>query len=155
MCPRNVDFTQKGVLSVPQLFEEGENQVPRKPLKPCRYPSCPGLTKDRFCSKHIKEYNRQYNREERPGYSKRLYKTVRWQRLRKKVLLASPLCSECARQGKITPATVVDHIVPHKGNLELFWDENNLQALCKSCHDRKTAKEGRWGEKSKFILTNL
>ena len=46
-------------------------------------------------------------------------------------------------------ATVADHIIPHKGNLELFWDEGNLQALCKSCHDRKTAKEGRWGEKGR------
>ena len=55
---------------------------------------------------------------------------------------------ECEQQGRITPATVVDHIVPHKGNLELFWAESNLQALCKSCHDRKTTKEGRWGDKN-------
>jgi 5-methylcytosine-specific restriction protein A len=65
------------------------------------------------------------------------------------VLSRNPLCVECERQGRITPATVVDHIIPHKGNLELFWDEDNLQALCKPCHDRKTAKEGRWGEKGK------
>jgi 5-methylcytosine-specific restriction protein A len=26
----------------------------------------------------------------------------------------------------------------------LFWDEDNWQALCKPCHDRKTAVEGRW-----------
>ena len=49
---------------------------------------------------------------------------------------------------------MVDHIIPHKGNLELFWDEDNLQALCKPCHDRKTAKEGRWGKKAKFTLTD-
>jgi 5-methylcytosine-specific restriction protein A len=97
----------------------------------------------------MKEYNRHYNREERPEYSKRLYKTARWRRLRKRVLSRNPLCVECERQGRITPATVVDHIIPHKGNLELFWDEDNLQALCKPCHDRKTAKEGRWGEKGK------
>lgn len=54
---------------------------------------------------------------------------------------------ECERRGHITPATVVDHIIPHEGNLELFWDENNIQSLCKSCHDRKTAGEGRWGKK--------
>jgi 5-methylcytosine-specific restriction protein A len=52
-----------------------------------------------------------------------------------------PLCEECKRNGRLTPATVVDHITPHKGNRELFWDESNWQALCKSCHDRKTAKE--------------
>jgi 5-methylcytosine-specific restriction protein A len=63
------------------------------------------------------------------------------------MLSEHPLCVECERQGRITPATVVDHIVPHKGNLELFWDENNLQAICKRCHDGKTAGEGRWGKK--------
>jgi 5-methylcytosine-specific restriction protein A len=94
----------------------------------------------------MKEYNRRYNRVERPEYSKRLYKTTRWRRLRKRVLLKHPLCAECERQGQVAKATVVDDIIPHKGNPELFWDGNNLQALCKSCHDRKTAKEGRWGE---------
>jgi 5-methylcytosine-specific restriction protein A len=44
--------------------------------------------------------------------------------------------------------TVVDHIKPHKGDEELFYDINNLQPLCKCCHDRKTAKEdSRWGQK--------
>ncbi|NMB34825.1 MAG: HNH endonuclease [Firmicutes bacterium] len=70
-------------------------------------------------------------------------------RLRKRVLLKHPLCAECKRQGRVTKATVVDHIIPHKGNPELFWDENNLQALCKPCHDLKTAREGRWGERGK------
>ncbi len=39
------------------------------------------------------------------------------------------------------PATVVDHIRPHKGNQELFWDVTNWGALCKRCHDIKTVKE--------------
>ena len=38
----------------------------------------------------------------------------------------------------ITPATVVDHVIPHRGNKQLFWDEKNWQPLCKSCHDLKT-----------------
>ncbi|WP_338056068.1 HNH endonuclease signature motif containing protein [Thermanaerosceptrum fracticalcis] len=45
------------------------------------------------------------------------------------------------KQGKIVPAIVVDHIRPHKGDYELFWDESNWQPLCKQCHDRKTATE--------------
>lgn len=32
-------------------------------------------------------------------------------------------------------ATVVDHIVPHGGDLKLFWDVKNWQPLCKKCHD--------------------
>ena len=44
----------------------------------------------------------------------------------------------CASYGKITPATIVDHIVPHRGDMLLFWDQENWQALCKECHDQKT-----------------
>jgi 5-methylcytosine-specific restriction protein A len=36
---------------------------------------------------------------------------------------------------------VVDHIVPHRGREQLFWDESNWQALCKPCHDKKTGEE--------------
>ena len=52
--------------------------------------------------------------------------------------LEHPLCAECLKNSVLTPATVVDHIVPHRGDYALFWDENNWQPLCKSCHDRKT-----------------
>lgn len=38
-------------------------------------------------------------------------------------------------------ATVVDHKIPHKGDMRLFWDRNNWQAMAKVCHDRKTAQE--------------
>jgi 5-methylcytosine-specific restriction protein A len=39
------------------------------------------------------------------------------------------------------PASVVDHIVPHRGDMALFWDRSNWQAMSKLCHDRKTARE--------------
>ncbi|WP_400245601.1 HNH endonuclease [Niallia sp. JL1B1071] len=48
--------------------------------------------------------------------------------------------------GKLEKATVVDHIVPHRGDQDLFWDETNWQPLCKSCHDRKTMTEDRYQE---------
>jgi 5-methylcytosine-specific restriction protein A len=35
---------------------------------------------------------------------------------------------------------VVDHIIPHRGDQYLFWDQENWQALCKDCHDRKTGR---------------
>lgn len=41
----------------------------------------------------------------------------------------------------LTPATVVDHVIPHKGDKKFFWDENNWQPLCKRHHDIKTATE--------------
>jgi 5-methylcytosine-specific restriction protein A len=47
---------------------------------------------------------------------------------------------------KLTAATVVDHILAHKGDAGLFWKQSNWQALCRRCHNRKTAvSDGRWG----------
>jgi 5-methylcytosine-specific restriction protein A len=37
------------------------------------------------------------------------------------------------------PATVVDHRQPHNGNDRLMYAWDNLQAMTKQCHDRKTA----------------
>ena len=61
--------------------------------------------------------------------------TYRWQQARKKFLAEHPLCVMHEEKGLIVPATVVDHIIPHKEDLILFWDRNNWQALCKECHD--------------------
>lgn len=64
-----------------------------------------------------------------------------WRKRAKLYLQENPLCAECEQQGILTAATVVDHKVPHKGDMSLFWDEDNWQSLCKTCHDRKTATE--------------
>ena len=58
----------------------------------------------------------------------------KWQQYRLKFLRLNPLCIYCERQGLVTEATVVDHIKPHKGDKTLFWDTNNHQSLCASCH---------------------
>lgn len=42
---------------------------------------------------------------------------------------------------RLTVATVVDHIVPHKGDQTLFWNEANWQPLCKLCHDSLKQKQ--------------
>lgn len=65
----------------------------------------------------------------------------RWQKLRKSFLQRNPLCIHCKRRGKMELATEVDHKTPHQGNQGLFWDEDNWQALCKSCHSTKTVME--------------
>jgi 5-methylcytosine-specific restriction protein A len=49
-------------------------------------------------------------------------------------------CVVCAREKRVEPSTVIDHITPHRGDVELFWDMANWQAICKRCHDKKTAR---------------
>lgn len=66
---------------------------------------------------------------------------ARWQKYRKFFLTIHPLCAICEKEGLIRVATVVDHIIPHKGNMAIFWDKTNHMALCKRHHDIKTATE--------------
>lgn len=68
------------------------------------------------------------------------YNSTRWINDRKAHLRANPLCIECKKQSRVTPATVSDHIIPiSKGGNE--WDWGNRQALCESCHNKKNARE--------------
>ena len=61
--------------------------------------------------------------------------SYRWQRARLRFLQQHPLCVLCARRNVIAAANVVDHVVPHRGDLALFWDVANWQSVCKPCHD--------------------
>ena len=76
----------------------------------------------------------------------------RWQRARATYLKQHPLCVMCLAEGRTEPATVVDHITPHEGNQELFWDsQGNWQPLCKTHHDTdKAEQEGRHKARAKF-----
>ena len=58
----------------------------------------------------------------------------------KRHLAANPLCVECSKEGRTVAATEVDHIVPHRGDKELFWNPDNWQSLCKSHHSQKTKR---------------
>ena len=108
--------------------------MPKNPKRPCRYPGCPNLCeRGTYCPEHSSESpDRLRGNAAERGYD------AKWRRARKRFLQRHPLCANCLSQGVLTPATVVDHIVPHRGDRALFWDEKNWQPLCKSCHDRKT-----------------
>ena len=70
-----------------------------------------------------------------------LYNTAKWKRVRLQFLFSNPRCIMCIASGKQTPANEVDHIIPHCGDADLFWSEENYQSLCKSCHSSKTFYE--------------
>ena len=108
--------------------------MPKHPKRPCRYPGCPNLCESgTYCPEHSAESpDRLRGSAAERGYD------AKWRRARKRFLRSHPLCANCLSQGVLTPATVVDHIVPHRGDHRLFWDEQNWQPLCKACHDRKT-----------------
>lgn len=83
----------------------------------------------------------------------------KWQQARAGYLAKHPLCvfclrnagivatdltsilSECdARHVRLPYASVVDHSVPHRGDMVLFWKSELWQALCKTCHDSEAQR---------------
>jgi len=97
-----------------------------------------------------KARHKQYDKEDRPSYHE-WYNSTRWREARLRFLRQNPLCEcvDCKRLNRLLPATVVDHKIPHKGNINLFWDMSNWQPMAKRCHDRKSAKEdGGFGRKA-------
>lgn len=108
--------------------------MPKKSKKPCRHLGCPNLTDGKYCEEHKPLH------PDRPSATKRGYGS-KWQRVSKAYLRKHPLCVKCLTEGRFVTATVVDHIVPHRGNHYLMWSDTNWQALCKPCHDKKTGTE--------------
>ena len=60
-----------------------------------------------------------------------------WRAIRKEQLDNEPLCRECTKDCRVTEATVVDHMDGDAYNNK----PDNLQSLCRECHNTKTAKE--------------
>jgi 5-methylcytosine-specific restriction protein A len=99
----------------------------------------------------------------RTAESRKWYASPEWKELRLAALSRDNwLCQDCMGRGITTPlsrgkeakdkGTVAhaDHIRPHRGDRDLFFDLDNVQSLCPMCHSRKTAKEdGGFGHKRK------
>ena len=55
----------------------------------------------------------------------------------------NPVCKPCYDAGFVTQADEVDHIIPIDWDPDLAWERSNFQAICRECHEKKTAKENR------------
>lgn len=66
-----------------------------------------------------------------------------WQQARARYLYDHPLCVMCESAGRVTAATVVDHSIPHRGDMTLFWQSGHWQALCKLHHDSEAQRRDR------------
>ena len=64
----------------------------------------------------------------------------RWQRETKQFKRRNPYCVEHLARGVVCAAIAVDHIIPHRGNKKLFWDQTNWQGLYLRCHNQKTGR---------------
>lgn len=124
-------------------------KAPQRAKRPCLVSSCKEYASNQgYCEDHqdkIRTKDRQRGTAHQRGYD------ARWDKARLEHLDEYPLCIDHKKRGYIEVATVVDHIIPHKGDQKLFWDRDNWQSLCKPCHDRKTQLEdrGSWSPRAK------
>lgn len=97
-------------------------------LTPCLQHGCPELCESSWCTKH----RPKRPKDTRPSARQRGY-NAKWERTRAAFLRHHPTCVACGQ-----PAKHVDHIdgTPPTGPHGHDWA--NLQALCASCHSRKT-----------------
>jgi 5-methylcytosine-specific restriction protein A len=113
--------------------------MPQRAAHPCRFPGCVQLVRDGgYCLQHAREVQQRTDAE-RGNSAARGYGAT-WRRLRRMFLDANPICVDPfgSHGASVVLATDVDHIVPRPaGGNE--WQ--NLQALCHSCHSRKTLAE--------------
>lgn len=88
-------------------------------------------------------------RSEEAAEYRRLYKLAVWVNpkhgRRAQKLREQPLCERCRAKGKVVPATVVNHRVPHKGDYALFADYLNLESTCEDCHNSTIQSEEKLG----------
>ncbi len=114
--------------------------MPKAPMKPCSKPACGKLVPKGKCDCGKAKANLVPPTLKRESATKRGY-NHNWQKARLAFLQKHPLCCMCEQEGMVTPATVVDHIKPHKGDQELFWDRSNWQPVCRTHHNKKTANQ--------------
>lgn len=116
--------------------------MPLSAPTPCRYPGCAAVvTVPGFCEAHRSLIHRDYGRARR-GFDAEagFYQSKPWRSVRAMFLRGHPLCCACGSKGLLVAARVVDHVRPIKDGGARF-DVSNLQSLCVSCHNRKTARE--------------
>lgn len=137
------------------IGEHMGKKAPQRAKRPCLVSSCKEYsTNQGYCDKHqdkIRKKDRERGTAHQRGYD------ARWEKERLQHLADHPLCVDHNKRGYIEIATVVDHIIPHKGDKLLFWDKNNWQSMCKPCHDRKTQLEDRggWNYQQQPVKANM
>ena len=124
--------------------------------KICQYSGCDCFAVEHhtYCEKHLLESQKKHQ-EWLKNHSKKKpfenaertnnYNNVEWRALRKEVLERDGYCCRSCGATKEESGYPLEihHIIPPKGNKELFYDINNCVTLCKYCHARITQEEIR------------
>ena len=113
--------------------------MPQRAPHPCHWPNCAKTVRQgAYCDEHRQRRDRQYNADHE---EKKFYRRATWRKFRLAFLWQNPLCVVCFEKGQLVPAEHVDHVIPRKVRPDLELDPENCQALCASCHSRKTLRQ--------------
>ncbi len=91
-----------------------------------------------YCDKHSKEH-KTHRHDQRRQVRLKLYTSSAWKRLRKAKLAQDPICEHCKRKA----ANVVHHKIRARLDAAAQLDIENLEALCDSCHNAESQREGQ------------
>lgn len=125
--------------------------MPNAAPRPCRHPGCRELVRDGsgYCQAHKKAKPGSFSDRTRGTRHERGYGND-WDKRRLLILKRdNGLCQECLRHGRLTAVgdkrftAFVDHIIPKaEGGTDA---DDNLQTLCRVCHNAKTGRESARG----------
>lgn len=103
--------------------------MPIMPPRLCSHPGCSSVAvkgKTR-CQEHLKRTDTG-----RPSVRERGY-TARWDKVRDAYIAVHRLCERCEAKGFFVPAVLVHHKDRTPENMGF----DNLEALCRPCHDQE------------------
>ena len=97
-----------------------------------------GVYTTRSCELCKAENTKTYDKTARNKESANIYHSTRWRKIRIQILKRDGgICQHC---GKAEKSMIVDHIQEIKDGGDAY-SYSNLETLCKSCHNTKTAQE--------------
>lgn len=78
----------------------------------------------------------------------RFYHTKAWHDARQETLTRQHyLCQDCLREGKITVAKTVHHIIPLRDDWDNRLDQDNLEVICLEHHNEEHPEKGSGNKK--------
>lgn len=125
-----------------------------RPWRVCAEPGCATLVRKGRCDVHEPHVPTPTKQErDRKPYP------WRWRKYSQAYRKTHPYCRPCEQAGRVTLSYAVDHIIPVSGPDDpRFWEPENHQPICHSCHSTKTNRQdGGFGRDRRacYILTGL
>lgn len=74
------------------------------------------------------EYDQRRGSARERGYG------VRWDKASAGFKRSHPLCLGCEAVGRVEATSITDHVIPHRGDMAIFWDSSKWQPACEWHH---------------------